>query len=82
MPGKYIASLSHEVVNDPSSSSSSSSENVGSPSGKAQIGASVTSRLPYDGFGPSDCNGIYVISCGHAVHQGCLDRYLRSLKER
>ncbi|KAL7616811.1 hypothetical protein Lser_V15G03398 [Lactuca serriola] len=72
-----------ELVNNPSSSSSSSSsENVGSPSGKAQIGASVTSWLPYDGFGPSDCNGIYVISCGHAVHQGCLDRYLRSLKER
>ncbi|XP_023771470.2 E3 ubiquitin-protein ligase PRT6 [Lactuca sativa] len=80
--GKYIASLSHEVVNNPSSSSSSSSENVGSPNGKPQIGASVTSRLPYDGFGPSDCNGIYVTSCGHAVHQGCLDRYLRSLKER
>ncbi|KAL7596480.1 hypothetical protein Lser_V15G31144 [Lactuca serriola] len=46
------------------------------------IGASVTSRLPYDGFGPSDCNGIYVTSCGHDVHQGCLDRYLHSLKER
>lgn len=74
--GKYIASLSHEIINNPSSS-----EHVGSPSGKTQLG-SVTLRLPYDGFGPSDCNGIYVTSCGHAVHQGCLDRYLRSLKER
>ncbi|XP_024965877.1 E3 ubiquitin-protein ligase PRT6 isoform X3 [Cynara cardunculus var. scolymus] len=74
--GKYIVSISDEIVNNPSPS-----ENAGSRSGKAQAG-SVTSRLPYDGFGPSDCNGIYVSSCGHAVHQGCLDRYLSSLKER
>ncbi|KAI3772681.1 hypothetical protein L6452_03873 [Arctium lappa] len=74
--GKYIVSISDEILNNPSPS-----ENAGSRSGKAQPG-SVTSRLPYDGFGPSDCNGIYVSSCGHAVHQGCLDRYLRSLKER
>lgn len=74
--GKYIVSISDEILNNPSPS-----ENAGSRSGKAQPGL-VTSRLPYDGFGPSDCNGIYVSSCGHAVHQGCLDRYLRSLKER
>ncbi|CAL5434533.1 unnamed protein product [Camellia sinensis] len=36
----------------------------------------------YDGFGPLDCDGIHVSSCGHAVHQACLDRYLSSLKER
>ncbi|XP_039045643.1 E3 ubiquitin-protein ligase PRT6-like [Hibiscus syriacus] len=42
-----------------------------------------TSRpLVYDEFGPLDCDGIYLSSCGHAVHQGCLDRYLSSLKER
>ncbi|KAK8632266.1 hypothetical protein V6N13_072661 [Hibiscus sabdariffa] len=29
----------------------------------------------------SDCDGIYLSSCGHAVHQGCLDRYLSSLKK-
>ncbi|KAJ9548058.1 hypothetical protein OSB04_020601 [Centaurea solstitialis] len=74
--GKYIVSISDEILNNPSPS-----ENAGSRSGKAQPG-SVISRLPYDGFGPSDCNGIYVSSCGHAVHQACLDRYLRSLKER
>ncbi|XP_071726695.1 E3 ubiquitin-protein ligase PRT6-like isoform X2 [Rutidosis leptorrhynchoides] len=73
--GKYIASLSDEILNTPSPS-----ETGGSRS-KAQT-SSVNSQLPYDGFGPSDCNGIYVSSCGHAVHQVCLDRYLRSLKER
>lgn len=73
--GKYIASLSEENLKNPSPS-----ETTGSRS-KAQS-SSVTSHLPHDGFGPSDCNGIYVSSCGHAVHQGCLDRYLRSLKER
>ncbi|PKI62077.1 hypothetical protein CRG98_017450 [Punica granatum] len=36
----------------------------------------------FDGFGPVDCDGIYLSSCGHAVHHGCLDRYLSSLKER
>lgn len=74
--GKYIASLSDENLNNPSPS-----ENAGSLSGKAQS-SSVTSLPPYDGFGPLDCNGVYLSSCGHAVHQGCLDRYTRSLKER
>uniref|UniRef100_A0A803MGT7 E3 ubiquitin-protein ligase n=1 Tax=Chenopodium quinoa TaxID=63459 RepID=A0A803MGT7_CHEQI len=32
----------------------------------------------YDGFGPLNCDGIHISSCGHAVHQGCLDRYLSS----
>ncbi|CAL5331360.1 unnamed protein product [Camellia sinensis] len=36
----------------------------------------------YDGFGSLDCDGIHVSSCGHVVHQACLDRYLSSLKER
>ncbi|CAH8371211.1 unnamed protein product [Eruca vesicaria subsp. sativa] len=35
-----------------------------------------------DGFHPTDCDGVYLSSCGHAVHQSCLERYLTSLKER
>jgi len=44
-----------------------------------------TSRRPdagSDGFHPIDCDGVYLSSCGHAVHQSCLERYLKSLKER
>ncbi|XP_076890085.1 E3 ubiquitin-protein ligase PRT6-like [Bidens hawaiensis] len=66
---KYIASLFDELLNNPSPS-------VGGSRSKVRP-SSVTL-----GFGPSDCNGVYVSSCGHAVHQECLDRYLRSLKER
>lgn len=33
-------------------------------------------------FGPKDCDGIHISSCGHAVHQECHDRYLTSLKQR
>jgi len=33
-------------------------------------------------FGPADCDGIHISSCGHAVHQECHDRYLFSLKQR
>lgn len=36
----------------------------------------------FDGFGPNDCDGIHVSSCGHAVHHECLDRYLSSLRQR
>ncbi|KAF8105073.1 hypothetical protein N665_0163s0043 [Sinapis alba] len=44
-----------------------------------------TSRHPdvsLDGFHPIDCDGVYLSSCGHAVHQICLERYLKSLRER
>ncbi|TVU21867.1 hypothetical protein EJB05_31538 [Eragrostis curvula] len=41
--------------------------------------ASVTTR---NKFGPIDCDGIHISSCGHAVHQECHDRYLFSLKQR
>ncbi|XP_018475972.1 E3 ubiquitin-protein ligase PRT6-like isoform X3 [Raphanus sativus] len=34
-----------------------------------------------DGFHPTDCDGVYLSSCGHAVHQSCLERYLKSLRE-
>lgn len=68
--GRYISALSREC--SPSASTNSR---------KAQLESSML--LPtYNGFGPSDCDGIYLSSCGHAVHQGCLDRYLSSLKER
>lgn len=35
-----------------------------------------------DTFHPTDCDGVYLSSCGHAVHQSCLERYVNSLKER
>lgn len=72
--GKYIAGLSKEMKENPSASYISCT------------GETITdshSRSPVcDGFGPIDCDGIHLSSCGHAVHQGCLDRYLSSLKER
>nr|XP_009623263.1 E3 ubiquitin-protein ligase PRT6-like isoform X1 [Nicotiana tomentosiformis] len=68
--GRYISALSRE--HSPSASVNSH---------KAQLESSMV-RPAYDGFGPSDCDGVYLSSCGHAVHQGCLDRYLSSLKER
>lgn len=33
-------------------------------------------------FGPKDCDGVHISSCGHAVHQDCHERYLASLKQR
>ncbi|XP_050384189.1 E3 ubiquitin-protein ligase PRT6 [Argentina anserina] len=71
--GNYIAALSRERTEDPSSSESAPNDN----------GPMECSRMSaYDGFGPADSDGIYLSSCGHAVHQECLDRYLSSLKER
>ncbi|GLT38922.1 hypothetical protein SLA2020_131380 [Shorea laevis] len=70
MLGKYIASISEEMSESPSTS-------------ETHHDVESYSKLPvYDGFSPVDCDGIYLSSCGHAVHQGCLDRYLSSLKER
>lgn len=73
--GKYIASLPKVPLDSPLAS-----EN-GSSSGSMKLESSVL-RPRYDNFCPSGADGIYVSSCGHAVHQGCLDRYLSSLKER
>lgn len=70
--GKYISALAGENLNSPSASESVY---------KVQLESS-TPLSAYYGFGLSDCDGIYLSSCGHAVHQGCLDRYLSSLKER
>lgn len=72
--GKYMAALSREMMEHPSASESAHNDKVQMES---------TSKLfAYDGFGPADCDGVHLSSCGHAVHQDCLDRYLSSLKER
>ncbi|KAJ6331665.1 hypothetical protein OIU76_010117 [Salix suchowensis] len=71
---KYIAALSREITEHPSSSESA-------PNDELQADFSSQS-LTYDGFGPADCDGVHLSSCGHAVHQECHDRYLSSLKER
>lgn len=71
--GKYIAASSREMAENPSASDDTHVDKA----------AKETRRHPaYDGFGAGDCDGISLSSCGHAVHQGCLDRYLKSLKER
>ncbi|KAK9289575.1 hypothetical protein L1049_007731 [Liquidambar formosana] len=74
--GKHRAALSREGTENPSASENAHSHNNKDPS------ESVPWLPAYDGFSPSDCDGIHLSSCGHAVHQGCLDRYLSSLKER
>ncbi|XP_059463127.1 E3 ubiquitin-protein ligase PRT6 isoform X2 [Corylus avellana] len=72
--GKYIAALSRAMKGSPSASEDARKD-------KASVES--TSKCPaYDGFGPSDGDGVHISSCGHALHQGCLDRYLASLKER
>ncbi|CAA6654977.1 unnamed protein product [Spirodela intermedia] len=47
----------------------------------------ASSKLPsknvkFERFGPINCDGIHISSCGHAVHRECHDRYLFSLKQR
>ncbi|KAL2502824.1 E3 ubiquitin-protein ligase [Forsythia ovata] len=73
---KYIAALSREALDNPSASEH------GRPYSDRNQSESNMLHPEYDGFGPSGSDGIYVSSCGHAVHQGCLDRYLSSLRER
>lgn len=72
--GKYTADLVQEM-----SEVSSVSENASNETASVE---STSQHPAYDGFGPTDCDGVHLSSCGHAVHQGCLDRYLSSLKER
>ncbi|KAK4432355.1 E3 ubiquitin-protein ligase PRT6 [Sesamum alatum] len=74
--GKYIAALPEELLDNPSASQSgrSNSDRMKPESSMLHPG--------YHNIGPSGADGIYVSSCGHAVHQGCLDRYLSSLRER
>ncbi|KAF8042407.1 hypothetical protein BT93_A0898 [Corymbia citriodora subsp. variegata] len=71
---KYISCLWGDRAKDPSASKHLHIDET-SDEGAKQGSA-------YDGFGPVDCDGIFLSSCGHAVHQGCLERYLSSLKER
>lgn len=73
---KYITFVSKVSLDSPSPSGNFSFHND-----KPQS-QSATQLAAYDGFGPSDCDGIFLSSCGHAVHQGCLDSYLYSLKDR
>ncbi|CAL1379064.1 unnamed protein product [Linum trigynum] len=72
--GKYVAALSSEMIEQPSPSESAHHDEM--------QGESTSQPSAYDGFGPVGCDGIHLSSCGHAVHQSCLDRYLSSLRER
>ncbi|KAL6519431.1 hypothetical protein OROGR_018751 [Orobanche gracilis] len=74
--GIYIASLPKEPLGSSSASLSDCSITHIIDS------ESSTPRSASDDFGPSGAGGIYVSSCGHAVHQECLDLYLSSLRER
>ncbi|WCJ28303.1 E3 ubiquitin-protein ligase PRT6 [Euphorbia peplus] len=71
--GKYVAAFSREITEHPSSSENA--VDLANTESTSQFSAC-------DRFGPADCDGVYLSSCGHAVHQECLDRYLSSLKER
>ncbi|XP_077239031.1 proteolysis 6 [Tasmannia lanceolata] len=74
--GEYIISLLRETSkNPPPSDSENDLLQSGYMSQKGQF-------VAFDGFGPIDCDGIHISSCGHAVHQECHDRYLSSLKQR
>ncbi|GAB2263939.1 hypothetical protein Droror1_Dr00026073 [Drosera rotundifolia] len=70
--GKYLAALPREAT-----------YNLEDPKDKDPY--SLESAEPFSPpkeFGPTGCDGIHLSSCGHAVHQSCLDRYLSSLKDR
>ncbi|KAL6528691.1 hypothetical protein OROMI_029336 [Orobanche minor] len=73
---KYIASLPKEPRDNPSASQSGRSSSYRMESESSTL-CSVS-----DDFGLSGADGIYVSSCGHAVHQGCLDCYLSSVRKR
>ncbi|PIA60262.1 hypothetical protein AQUCO_00300046v1 [Aquilegia coerulea] len=72
--GKYVASLSRDTSEQPSVSKIARDE---STSSKTSV-----PFASFDGFGPANCDGIHISSCGHAVHQECRDRYITSLRER
>lgn len=72
--GKYTADLVLEMSETSSMSGITSNESASVES--------TSQHSTYDEFGPMDCDGVHLSSCGHAVHQGCLDRYLSSLRER
>uniref|UniRef100_A0A7N0VB90 E3 ubiquitin-protein ligase n=1 Tax=Kalanchoe fedtschenkoi TaxID=63787 RepID=A0A7N0VB90_KALFE len=72
---KYIAGVSEPRIKNHSDATITNSLDNGIVSGSS-------SQFGYDGLTPADCDGVFLSSCGHAVHQECLDRYLWSLKKR
>ncbi|KAI3474097.1 hypothetical protein Pfo_028885 [Paulownia fortunei] len=74
--GFQSTALPKEPVDNPSASQNGRSRS------DRKRSESNTLHAASDKFGPSGGDGIYISSCGHAVHQGCLDRYLSSLRER
>ncbi|KAH9325221.1 hypothetical protein KI387_005399, partial [Taxus chinensis] len=72
----YVAAI-YNVMSKQSQDSEKQSE---VPS--TESSALTSQPSTFDGFGPSGCDGVHVSSCGHAVHQECLDRYLSSLRQR
>lgn len=77
--GKYTADLVLEMSEISSMSEITSNESASVESTSVE---STSQHPTYDEFGPINCDGVHLSSCGHAVHQGCLDRYLSSLRER
>ncbi|GAB2230146.1 hypothetical protein Drorol1_Dr00014403 [Drosera rotundifolia] len=72
MLGRYLATLAREFTQSVSVSDRDASQSL-----------EPSLEIPsYDKFGPIGCDGVHLSSCGHSVHQVCLDRYLSSLKER
>lgn len=74
--GEYAMSISQELGKFPAASINCS--------GQSGCGFSINYLQdgPPNRFGPTDCDGIYISSCGHAVHQKCRDQYLSSLRQR
>lgn len=72
--GEYTAYLSRETSKRQSS--------IYGLQDLANVSSKPTSTAKFNRFGPSDCDGIHISSCGHVVHQECHDRYLSSLKQR
>lgn len=74
--GKYIAALPKEQLDNLSASQASQ------PRSDLMESKSSVLHSGCENLGPSGCDGIFVSSCGHAVHQGCLKHYLASLREK
>ncbi|KAL5716697.1 RING-type E3 ubiquitin transferase [Ranunculus cassubicifolius] len=73
--GEYVAALSKQTSEQPSVFKLARNDNN-------MLLKTRVRFVSFDGFGPTNCDGIHISSCGHAVHQECRDRYLSSLKER
>lgn len=71
--GQYIACLSRESKQK----CSSIIQRIGTLAPR-----SAMPNMIFAAFGPSNCDGIHISSCGHVVHQECHERYLLSLKQR